>query len=189
MATTATVFTLAGAAFPFIGIGIAPAQYITSLPSAEFTFMMDAGAVTVAAAGEDQSIEVICPLPRSFCYVLVECIMTLTSNAADDWDKACRAALNDSASVGINRLAIPLQMTNTELGHSSALTFQRDYQVKPVPSKLIIPQTQDNASLNVKLRNVVIDGNSGTLRFYARFLRYDRNQAQHWQVHTPVLIR
>lgn len=185
MATTATLFTPTGKAFPFIGIGVAAAQLITPIPSAEFVFQIIGGTVTVAAGGEDQSILVNCNLPRSFCYVLVELTCRIESGDAADWLLASSCTLQDSAAEPDT--VIPIVFENVSFGALGS--GQRTYQAANVPSKLIVPLSVDNGVLATFFKNPVVDGVAGTLHFYARFLRYDRNQAQFWQVNTPVLIR
>lgn len=185
MPTTGTLFTPALKFFPFIGLGPA-AQVITPIPSAEVTFSVISGAITVAAAGNDQSIIVNCDLPRSFCYVLAECSMRISSNDGDNWDQECFTDLQDSQSAPID--VIPVRMNNLELSHASSASFARTYVAEP-PNKVIVPLGVDDGRLSIFLQNVTIDGAVGSLRFYARFLRFDRNQAQFWQVNTPVLIR
>lgn len=187
MATTATLFTLAGKPFPFIGIGVSAAQLITPIPSAEIVFNLILGTVTVAAAGEDQSVLVNCPLPRSFCYVLVELNMRMIGANAGNWGKGPMATLLDSASDPSTQIS--LQLENNQGGASSSAIGAFTYQVAHVPPKLIVPLEIDNALLQIFMQNSTIDGAAGTLDFYARFLRYDRNQAQYWQVNTPVLTR
>lgn len=188
MATTTTAFTLLGKPFPFIGIGVPAAQYITWIPSAELIFKVEDGAVVVAAAGADQILVIECPLPRTFCYVLVECSMSLRGATIDDWRQAASCVLIDS-SASDEKTAMRVVLENEKLANANTADFLRTYQVKNPPAKLVIPRFSDDALFNVTLFDPVIDGALASLDFYARFLRYDRNQAQYWQVNTPVLVR
>lgn len=189
MATTLTQFTPQGRTFPFIGIGIPAAQFTTWIPSAEVIFVLPpSSAITVAAAGEDQEVRISCNLPRSFCYVLVESTLRVRGLDAADWDKAAHADLTDSAGSD-DKTSIPLNYENVEVSHISTTLLARDYRLLDPPSKLIVPQANDDALLRVQSFNPTVDGAVGVVKFYARFLRYDRNQAQFWQVNTPILVR
>lgn len=184
MAATATLITLSGQPFPYIGIGVPAAQLITPIPSAELVFQSILGTITVAAAGETQSLLVNCPLPRSFCYVLVELMMRIEGADAAAWRTQTLATLQDSASVPSTLLPLELLAVHPPTGAAS-----RTYAMPVAPSKLIVPLDIDNGLLSVFVDNPNIDDAAATLMFFARFLRYDRNQAQYWQVNTPVLIR
>lgn len=185
MATTATLIEPVGVPFPFIGIGVASAQVITPIPSAEFVFNVISGSITVAAGGEDQSLLINCFLPRSFCYVLVELSARIEGADSADWLKGASTTLQDSSSVPTN--LIPMVFESKEL--SAVSSAQKAYVASVIPTKLIIPPGIDDAKLACFWKNPVIDGAVGIIHFYARFLRYDRNQAQFWQVNTPTLIR
>lgn len=185
MATTATLFTPGLKSFPYIGIGPA-AQVMSPIPSAEVTFSIISGAITVAAAGEDQSIFINCLLPRSFCYVLIECSMRISGIDADAWDQEAFADLQDSSSSPVD--VIPVRMVNLQLSHNTSISKARTYVASP-PSKVVVPLAIDDAKFSIYVQNTTIDDAVGSLRFFARFIRLDRNQAQFWQVNTPVLIR
>lgn len=187
MATTATAFVPAMTQFPYIGVGVAASQYITAIPSAEVTFLVSAGVVTVAAAGEDQRVLITCNLPRTFCYVLAESSLLLRSVDADNWDNSARCTFRDSSVTP--EITIPVSYPADGLGHNTATEFSRTYVVKDTPNKLLVPISTDDAVFQIQLSNVTIDGAAGVLNFYARFFRYDRNQSQFWPVNTPQLVR
>lgn len=189
MATTTTTVNLLGRAFPFIGIGVPAAQVITGIPSAELVFSSPfaGNAVTVAAAGEDQNLFINMPLPRSFCYVLVEASMRYAADDASDWDQSATCVMVDSATVP--ETVITTELVNSQLAHILTLAEVRQYTMPYVPSKVIVPLAADDANLSISLFNAVIDGSAGTAYIYARFLRYDRIQAQYWPINTPQLIR
>lgn len=187
MATTATLVTIAPRQFPYIGIGIPAAQLPTFIPSAEIIFQTISSAITVAAAGETQSVLVTCNLPVSFCYVLVEMSMRIESIDALDWSKGTNAELMDSSSAP--EILIPLVIDSINDTEVTETTNSMTYSLKNPPTKLIVPAVADDARLSVFTFNSTIDGAVAAVRFYARFLRFDRNQAQFWQVNTPVLVR
>lgn len=185
MATTATSFTPTGKPFPYIGVGVPAAQLITPIPSAEVVFTV-VGGITVAAAGEDQRLLITCELPRSFCWVFVESSLNMTGVNQDDWDNAARVFFRDS--VATPEIVIPISMPADGLGHETATLFSRTYLAQP-STKLMVPSAGDDCAFQLQLSNIVIDGAAGGVQFYARFLRYDRNQAQYWMVNSPVLTR
>lgn len=187
MALTTTTFSPPGVQFPYIGIGVAAAQYITAIPSAEIVHTVRDEAITVAGSGNEQVVIITCDLPASFCYVLVESWFRITSDNADDWDQQAVANFTDSLTASV--VTMPLIYDNDQLGRNSVAELSRTYGLKTVPSKLIVPTSNDDARVTVKIFNVVQNGGVGVMKFYARFLRFDRNQAQYWQVNTPVLTR
>lgn len=173
--------------FPYIGIGVAAAQVITSIPSAELLFIIKDEAITIAGAGNEQAIVISCDLPRSFCYVLIESTLRITSVDADNWDK--QMICNYTDSISVSDVSMPLTYEQELLGRDSVTSLARTYQLKFPPSKLIIPTKTDDAQLTIKNFNVVQAGAVGSLKFYARFLRFDRNQSQFWAVNSPILTR
>lgn len=187
MAVTATLVTIEGVPFPFIGTGVPAAQLITPIPSAEFTFNVINTEITVAAGGQTQSLLINCPLPRSFCYVLVECVMQIIGNDAGDWDARGVGSVLDSASSPTT--LIPFELASSGAGFSPVLGRARTYLLSVPITKVLVPTAVDNGLLTVFAVNNNIDGAVGKVTFYARFLRYDRIQAQYWQVNTPVLVR
>lgn len=193
------MFEPIGKQFPFIGMGGAYAQPpYNFLPSAELIFTIVNGAVTVAAAGEDQSLMINCDLPRSFCYVLVDCSLFLDCRDADEWDQGTSSLLQN-ATTATPDVIIPVEISNDFLAFGSSSVGANDvriYTLKNRPSKVIVPTSAlgaggptSNGRLRVFLGNTTIDGVAGIIHFHARFLVFDRNQAQHWQVNTPVLVR
>lgn len=183
MATTVTNLTPLGMPFPYIGIGVPAAQYITPIPSAEFIFLSQ-DAITVAAAGEAQQLNIICTLPRSFCYALVESVLQIRGADSADWQQACTCTTTDGDSI------LPVDYSN--VGGVSILgqtNFIKTYVARDIPNRLLVPRTVADGALELDVFNSTVDGAVGSLFFFARFLRFDRNQSQHWQVNTPVLTR
>lgn len=193
MATTQTTIAPPLQSFPFIGIGPAAQQPITAIPSAEVTFSIFAAAasiaddITVAAAGEDQAVTVNCDLPRSFSYVLVEAYARIAGVDADEWDT--EGFSNLQSSITAPDVIYPIYFGGRPgVSHSNATSEARSYAAQP-PSVVLIPTGPDDARFTTTWSNVTIDGVAGTIAFFARFLRYDRNQVQFWQVNTPVYVR
>lgn len=186
MATTTTSVTITGMPWPFIGVGVPAAQLITAIPSAELRFNAG-GVITVAAAGEDQALTIFCLLPNTFTYVLVEAFLRIDGADSDAWDQGSLAQLIDS--VNSANIIIPVEFCNSQLAHSLAAFPSRTYSIVRVPTELLIPSGDGDAQFSAQVNNVVTDDAAGTFRFFARFLRYDRNQAQYWPINTPVLTR
>lgn len=192
MATTVTTIAPPLVAFPFIGIGPAAQQPISAIPSAEVTFNIFpqggiADDITIAAAGEDQICTVNCDLPRSFSYVLVEAYARIQGADGDEWDSEGFSNLQSSITdVEVN---YPINFGGRPgVSHSNPANEARFYEVSP-PGVVLVPVGPDNARFTTTWSNVTIDGSAMTIGFFARFLRYDRNQVQYWQVNTPVLVR
>lgn len=192
MTTTATVIAPPLESFPFIGIGPASQHPITAIPSAEVTFaIFSAGGrvddITIAAAGEDQTVTVNCDLPRSFSYVLVEAYARIQGADGDEWDTEGFSNLNSS--ITSPDIVYPINFGGRPgVGHSNPTNESRFYEVS-APGVVLIPTGPDDARFTTTWSNVTIDGSAMTISFFARFLRYDRNQVQFWQVNTPVLVR
>jgi len=187
MATTETDITPIGFPFPYIGIGVAPAQVITPIPSAEFLFKITAGAITVAAAGKDQKLTIICDLPRSFCYALVESSLYIRGADTADWDDNAVCTLRDALSD--SDVTMPIDYSTKGVGHASTTFVIKTYVARDIPSKLVIPQMNTDGRFEIEIMNTTIDGALGAVFFFARFLRFDRNQSQFWQANYPVLTR
>lgn len=110
---------------------------------------------------------------------------------AGNWDKGAMCTLQDSQASPTTVITMPFD--NHEPGAATAGVGVKSYQVDVPTTKLLVPNAQaipiDDGLLQVSLTNSIIDGTATTLQFFARFLRYDRIQAQYWQVNTPVLTR
>lgn len=187
MATTVTALTPIGFPFPFIGIGVPAAQLTTFIPSAELIYTANES-ITVAGAGEDQQLTISCALPASFAYVLVESSFRIRGVDSADWNAVAGSELSDSTG-GPNRVSIPLAYKSEGVHNDTTTQIDRQYRLLESPTKLLVPKPSDNAFFSVEVFNPNIDGTSESVKFYARFLRYDRNQAQFWQVNTPVYTR
>jgi len=191
MATTATLITPPGVAFPYIGVGVPAAQLITPIPSAEVNYNITLGAITVAAGGQDQSLLINVVLPRTFCWVLVELTCRISGVDSGDWLDTATTTLQDSQSEPT--YTIPLVFEIGANGDTGGASGQQTYELKHPPAKLIVPSASaavvDDALLSMFFQNNIVDGAVGVVDLFARFLRFDRNQAQFWQVNTPTLIR
>lgn len=189
MATTQTSLTPTGIPFPYIGIGVPAAQLPTPIPSAEIIFVENNTAITVAAAGADQRLFINMALPRSFCYVLVESTMQIRGADSADWDDNAVCTIRDSDASAEAIIAVDYCNLGGGVGHTATTNVVKTYVARDIPNRLIIPRSVDDAFMEVDIFNAVIDGTVMAVYFFARFLRFDRNQSQFWQVNTPVLIR
>lgn len=187
MATITTSFTPEGLTFPYIGIGVDPAQFITMIPSAEVMFQITSGAVTLSGVGDDQKINIDCALPRSFAWALVESSLILKSVDAGDWDLNCRSWLVDATTNPVYNT--PIEYVSEGLAHDTTLQESLTYTVRNLPTKIIVPHSTLDANFHVQLHNITLNDAAGVMTFSARFLRYDLNQAHYFAVNTPLLTR
>jgi len=186
MATITTTITPDPDPFQYQGLGDSIDSWASNRPSAEVLFLDPGSAVTKGGVADDQRLLIQCFLPRSFAWVLTELNFRMTATDANDWDSVARAFLQDGTAAPSWSSNIRIQ--NDGVSHNSSLALTRSYFGTQLPKKVVIPSADDGL-LEIKLFNVNLDGVAATIQFFARFLRYDLNQAYLWGVNTPALIR
>lgn len=189
MATTATTLTPEGKNFPLIGLTRYdyPSNYI---PRSELLFTIQAGAVTVAGAGEDQRLIVNCNLPRGWAYVLLEASMRVGGVDVADWDDCATCELYDDNGSGLNKKFIAhMQFCTDGISHTSTTLPQKTYALAHAIGKVFKCDGSSFGRFQTIIMNTTVDGTVMAVDLYARFARFDLEQAHHYAVSTTVPVR
>lgn len=181
MAITTTTITPVARKFPFTLPYPGP-EFGTNEPRAELFFNVSNGAITVAAGGASQAVNIVLNLPANFVYGLAEvfvALQALTVNAdLDDWQNDGYLAILDGNSSRMQAFC-PLHSEGPSGGFKC-------YYAKSIVDRLVIGG--EDAS-SITLFNPVIDGAAMQIEAMIRFWQFDINQRQHVGVQTPMLIR
>lgn len=183
---TATVIVLDAINFPYIGAAPTQQQWATAIPRSEKNFSLVSGAVTVAAAGNEQSLNISAVLPEGFSYVLVEATVALLGADVADWQTSAFATLDDSAAAPTFRDVF--SMEGGAIWRTNVTSLGRTFRCSECPTKIIIPKS-DGGRCQFFLFNNVQDGAAMTVICFFRFLVFDLNQAYYYGVNTPTLTR
>lgn len=188
MATTTTTIALTGRNFPLIGL-TGYGYPSNAIPRSELLFDGAANAITVAAAGEDQIVSITMSLPRGYAYVLLEATLRIYGADVADWDDCAGAELQDS-DVSPQFLAhMSFCNPGGEVAHSAGGVALKTYQVERPIQKVILCDRPGNGRLWVSCMNTTIDGVVMNCNMYARFARYDLEQARYFAVSAAVPVR
>lgn len=188
MATTLTSIIPTPELFGFTGLPN-PLQEQSVIPRQEVLFNVVDETVTVAAAGEDQSVDILCLLPVNFAYALSGIFMSITGTDAAAWDPVSLAIWTDGDAINRKLVATigGLSLGTCSNPSTSFGPLARAYNFEPLPQVLLLPR--DEQRLRVKVGNVSIDGAAMKVNFMARMLMYDISQAHHHAVNTPIPVR
>lgn len=151
--------------------------------------MLSAGPIVVAGAGEDQQVKITCTLPRGWAYVFVEATMRLTNVDIADWDDCASSEMQDSTSGPVHFIAHMTMCNDGSIAHASTTQPIKTYHVVNPINKVILCNGDGDGRLRFIIMNTTIDGAAGQVDCYARFLRFEMNQAHHYAVNTPVSTR
>lgn len=188
MATTATIFAPTPRFFPYAGIDDNQ-KAITGIPRGEIAFSIIAGAVTVAAAAEFQSIAVTCLPPPSYAYVVREIFASYSADDADDWSGCGLGNLSDAEAAGARLNTMIYEMfANGAIDLETV--FLRNWTPQQLPKQVVYPTVPNGSIFSQNtFANPVADGSAGTFTFNARFLQFDIAQANHYAVNYPLPVR
>ncbi len=186
MATTSTVSDPDPVYFPFTGFEKGPSRISSPYPRGQVTFSNASVAITVAGAGEDQLWRINMVLPIGYAYVLVEVHFQIQGALADlaGWDTVFNGEINLTNPVR----AIPFD--GVSLGDTFATTLldRRIFTFPDLPKDIIISD-DGTAQAGFRVGNHTTDDAAMTGIIFGRFLQYDVEQAHHYLVQTPQLIR
>lgn len=186
MATTTTTSTPDPRVFSFSGLPPLRSLEQSSLPRGYVSFEDGSAAITVAGAGEDQIWRINTDLPIGFAYVLAEVHIWLNGIIADlaDWDNAVNGELlfdSPLRSVQFDGLA-------TEDTFGSTTVDRRVYTFPDLPQSILLA-SDTSSTVGFRVGNHTVDGPAMQGGFFIKFLQYDIEQAHHYGIHTPQLIR
>lgn len=167
----------------FVGFGPGMAEWVTEIPQAEILFYEEAGVITAATGGDTQSLTVTCALPKGYAYAMVECYQAIFCADISEWDAALYAEVT-----GVDPdYKTMLSMEGKATFRNSAVPA-KVYPLEQPLLKIVVPGA-DGAQFLTFSTNQTAAGAAGTVRMFARFLRYELNQAHYWAVNTPTLVR
>lgn len=186
MAVITTTFSPLPVSFPFINPYGEPLQWQTGIPRSELVFSVVDQDITLAGVGDTQRVIFNCTLPTGFAYVITEGNMRITGADFADWQNQAFSALSSEATTTpIWDSVFPMPGIDVTEGP----TFGNVIYTSGVTNKIVIPAGGLNGRWRWKVDNLVTNGIAMKLTGFARALVFDRNQAQQWQVNTPLPVR
>lgn len=189
MATVTTNFTVDPVVLPYIGPAPFGDQWASAIPSAELMFPIVTQSITIATGGKDQLASIFCNLPGGWAYAFLECNMSIFGGDSANWDSCAKARMVDGNTS--NNWRANFDMCSGGLFHAGTASPGQTYQIDSasILKKIIIPPRDNFAQFTVNVMNINLDESAVNLDFFARFLRFDINQAHLWAVNTPVPVR
>lgn len=164
--------------------------------------------------GDNRSLSLAIDLDRDYAWVMTDCtaIIIMINHASIEVEATamCEFKIPSQTSyeyVYSNLYCKPARQNNqgnTAIGTIGASEYNSQYPIldTSAPAAMvfeadIIPQfilypfqnTEDNVSVNVVFSESATQRSSLTVRFAARFLQYDIDQAYDWRVQSPTLTR
>lgn len=186
MAVVTTSLTPTPARFPYANPYGPPGVWSTGIPREELIFTEIAAAIAVATGGNTQRLIINLNLPSTDAYVLVEANFSISGADADEWNAQAFSRLQSEAS-GVPIWSIDFQCPGLEVPEG-ATSGTRVYS-SGVSNKVIVSAGTSGGLMFFKTDNNTADGSLMTVNLFARFLVFDRIQAQNFSVNTPTPTR
>ncbi len=189
MAITQTTLTPDPMVFPFLGLGQLGLDR-SNVPRSEIVFSGINEIVTLGGVGDEQRLDITCNLPQNFSYALAEfhADISTAGGTTNSWDVDAIAFLVDATGAG---RSISVSMPVTANGVADDIVLPRVvYDIGKVMSAVLVPPPNTSgAKLGVTFNNDIQGAVGALVTFYIRFYQYDIEQAHHYSVNTPTLIR
>lgn len=187
MATTTTSFTPTPLVLPFAGARPNPSQDQSIIPNSEVIFRVNSGSIDLSGVGDVQRAIVDCLLPPGWGYLMTDWACSLADTVAGDtadWDDEAQLLLRDSSTSEVWRYT--MGCSKPALGFSASTTLKSAaFAIRgPLLEKFIIPSV-GSAQLFFSSFNLVTNQAAMVIQYFARFIRYDVNQAYNWPINTP----
>lgn len=192
MAIVTTAFSPDGEPFAYSGLtDIARSSGVGA--SGELSFQEIKGTVLLSGAGDNQRVNVTCDCPPNFAYALQSCYMAIEAQtAATDigFPDMCEVKIqNANAETDATQL-IPFELISSgQAGTRATNTFRKSYGPRNLASVIVIPLVGDNVSMTADFVNQTANDQAYEIYFYARFLRFTIDQANHYRVNSPIPVR
>ncbi len=186
MATTTTTTDLTPEYFAFSGLPPLESLENSPFPRGYTVFEDSSVAITVAGAGEDQIWRIEADLPIGYAYVLVEAHVQLQGAIADlaGWDTAMGGEIvSPGRSIPFDGLASP----DSDIMATTALD-RRIFSFPDLSTTILIAE-DTTATMILRIGNHTTDDGAMTGSVFIKFMTYDIEQAHHFQIHTPQLVR
>lgn len=190
MADITTTFSITPQLLGFSGLDEAMRNN-SQVPRQEVIYNVLDGDIPLTGVGDNQIISITTALPSGYAYVLAEVSMMLSaaSGTTNGFADTFAGFVVDGVS-GRNFQRF-FEMTAPGLiiaGPQTALPA-RCYSPRNLPQVVILPPEGEVSLMALLIKNATAGDVAYKLNFFARFLMYDVNQAHHWAVNTPTLVR
>jgi len=193
MTTTTTSITAAASLFPFTGM-VAGELDRSSVPQAEVIYKILNGAVTVGGSGNEQRLDVTFEIPRNYAYAVVGVAVSITvvNGLTNSWDDDADLFIVDATGSGRTFEA------HMRFGSGPVLdtlgTPRKTYAVDSgsfglVRTIVVPPPNSTGQKFAITFENLTQDAPAALVQVFARALLYTIEQAHHFQVNTPMLVR
>lgn len=195
MSVVKTTFTVIPTEQLFVGAG-GMDKINTFIPRSELIFSRIAGVVILSGSGDTQHCSIVINLPRGYGYVLSDWSFYLRETVSGDllnWDAAPTCYLVDSPTdpTWIKHVA----MGRAGLSKTDAGLNQYTYYASDLCTKMIIPKNPPNPDAGdtgrLQCDITCQTTNQAALLIYcfAKFLKFDLNQAWGYMANTPIPVR
>ncbi len=166
---------------------------LTPIPKREIVFTVTDGAIAAAGALDNQALLVTCLLDVGYAYAFLEQSLSIRLDAAasNTWADDGTGFLTDANGGGANRTFLLPFGIHSNAPARSILNSLDEQQYKPtfVATQLMRGNGGDQASLKVAVKNGTNNAGAATCMFYARFLQYTIEQANHYAISMAQLVR
>lgn len=190
MAETVTVFSPLPMSFPFLGLDQLGIDR-SNVPRAEIVYTGLNQVITAGGVGNTQRVAIACAFPRNFSYGLAEVHVSINvaTGQTMSWNLNGVCIVVDASTADGRTLSIPLPMLANgiaDAGNKPQVLYNLDADLKTV----VVPQPNTTgAQLSFGSDNPVENAPEATMNFFIRLYQYDIEQAHHYAVNTPTLVR
>lgn len=154
---------------------------------------MDKGTTVLdPGVGDNQAISILCRPPINFAYALVDLNLFVQSTLAGTFNlpkgffTLFQDALTSAASTVVATLCV--EAGTIVHGTGGAVdTFQ--YCLRDPFRQILTPAPGGQVQLSMSMFNATADDVDYTVAVYCRMLMYDIDQANHYAINTPQLVR
>lgn len=190
MAVTTTTVTPGGTMHPFSGLS-EPERNRSPLPLMAVRFSTLSSSITAGGVGNEQELAVKCVLPVNYAGVFMDLGMRVfpAGGGANNFDTIGTAFFTDSdAGTPGRKISYFSELVSTGNAEPSG-TQIKCYRVQNPPTLTFVAPSNDSAVLQINLGNQTQNDGEYTLQFFASFLLFSVNQANHVAVNSPQLVR
>lgn len=190
MGTTTVVLTPEVSINQWSGVD-ANVRAASQVPRGEVRFTLINGVIPAPAAGNDGVVTIDCQFPQNFAYVFGEMTLKIDSLLNNLWQNHGQILMLSSSP----RATAAQQTFNTIQSPGSYMQLEGRSGEKiwtPVGNSQLTYKADRNGanvSMSVQIGNPTEDHEAATANFFARFFIYDLEQANHYQVNSPTLVR
>ncbi len=175
--------------FPFLGLDQLGLDR-SNVPRAEVIYSGILQVVAASGVGDTQRLDITCELPQNFSYAMAECHIDITTAAGtlntwnDDGILFLVDANNPARSIFVSSPLHSQGVIDTEM------TPKHVYNLENIMKGVLVPPPNSiGAKVGLTFNNTTEGSVAATTSFYIRLYQFDIEQAHHFAVNTPDLIR